>query len=78
MGALGLLQRSAHPSHENLLSSDSLSDPENMLVMLQTWQTGDCSQQEPYHGDFERAMRSIKAKTLVLPAKTDLYFPWVF
>lgn len=51
------------------------ADPENMLVMLQTWQSGDCSMQEPYNGDFERSMSSIKAKTLVLPAKTDLYFP---
>ncbi|KAL2038628.1 hypothetical protein N7G274_008676 [Stereocaulon virgatum] len=50
-------------------------DPENMLVMLQTWQAGDCSLQEPYNGDFEKSMQSIKAKTLVLPAKTDLYFP---
>ncbi|KAK5090214.1 hypothetical protein LTR05_000384 [Lithohypha guttulata] len=50
-------------------------DPENLLVMLQTWQSGDVSQQEPYNGDFERAMAAIKAKTLVLPSKTDLYFP---
>ncbi|ROW03264.1 hypothetical protein VSDG_01523 [Cytospora chrysosperma] len=50
-------------------------DPENMLVMLHTWQAGDSSDQEPYNGDFELAMRSIKAKTLVLPGKTDLYFP---
>ncbi|KAI4647600.1 uncharacterized protein J4E78_008915 [Alternaria triticimaculans] len=50
-------------------------DPENMLVMAHTWQAGDCSQQEPYNGDFEKAMKGIKAKTLVLPAKTDLYFP---
>lgn len=50
-------------------------DPENLLVMMQTWQNGDVSQQEPYNGDFEKAMASIKAKTLVLPAKTDLYFP---
>jgi homoserine acetyltransferase len=53
----------------------SIPDPENLLVMLQTWQTGDCSLQEPYNGNFEEAMRSIKAKTLVLPSKTDLYFP---
>lgn len=46
-----------------------------MLVMLQTWQNSDCSQQAPYHGNFEEAMRSIKAQTLVLPSKTDLYFP---
>lgn len=50
-------------------------DPENLLVMIQTWQNGDVSMQEPYNGDFEKAMGSIKAKTLVLPAKTDLYFP---
>ena len=55
--------------------TSSLSDPENLLVMLQTWQSGDCSQQEQYNGNFEDAMRAIKAKTLVLPSKTDLYFP---
>jgi homoserine O-acetyltransferase len=50
-------------------------DPENMLVMAHTWQAADVSQQEPYNGDFKRAMQGIKAKALVLPAKTDLYFP---
>ncbi|KAJ5901546.1 hypothetical protein N7495_002074 [Penicillium taxi] len=50
-------------------------DPENILVMLQTWQNGDVSLQEPYNGDFEKALASIKARTLVLPGKTDLYFP---
>jgi len=45
-----------------------------MLAMLYTWQSGDVSQQEPYNGDFGAAMKGIKAKTLVLPAKTDLYF----
>ena len=50
-------------------------DPENMLVMLHTWQSGDCAAQEPYNGDFESAMKGIKAKALVLPGKTDLYFP---
>ena len=43
--------------------------------MLQTWQLSDVSKQEPYNGNFEAAMASIKAKTLVLPGKTDLYFP---
>jgi len=50
-------------------------DPENMLVMAHTWQAGDVSQQEPYNGDFKKAMEGIKARALVLPAKTDLYFP---
>lgn len=52
-----------------------LSDPDNMLVMLYTWQSGDVSDQEPYDGDFKAAMQGIKAKALVLPGKTDLYFP---
>ncbi|KAH7128299.1 homoserine acetyltransferase family protein [Dendryphion nanum] len=50
-------------------------DPENMLVMAHTWQAGDVSQQDPYNGDFRKAMQGIKAKALVLPAQTDLYFP---
>ncbi|EAW07293.1 homoserine acetyltransferase family protein [Aspergillus clavatus NRRL 1] len=50
-------------------------DPENLLAMLQTWQSWDVSKQAPYNGDFEKALASIKAKTLVMPGKTDLYFP---
>jgi len=46
-----------------------------MLVMAHTWQAADCAQQEPYQGDLRKAMQGIKAKTLVLPAMTDLYFP---
>ena len=42
--------------------------------MLYTWQAGDCSAQDPYNGDFDAAMKGIKAKALVLPGKTDLYF----
>lgn len=49
-------------------------DPENLLVMLHTWQAGDVSNQEPYNRDFKKAMEAIKARTLVLPSKTDLYF----
>lgn len=43
--------------------------------MLETWQTGDVSLQPPFNGDFEAAMRSIKAKAMVTPSRTDLYFP---
>lgn len=61
-----------------------------MIAMLYTWQAGDCSAQEPYNGqrtyltcknlsltkagDFAAAMKGIKAKALVLPCETDLYF----
>ncbi|PWY88746.1 homoserine acetyltransferase [Aspergillus sclerotioniger CBS 115572] len=61
---------------QNFWESWALSkDPGNLLTMLQTWQNGDVSLQEPYNGNFEKALGSIKAKTLVLPSKTDLYFP---
>jgi homoserine acetyltransferase len=50
-------------------------DPENMLVMAHTWQVSDVSQQEAYGGDFDMAMKAIRAKMLVMPGKTDLYFP---
>ncbi|KAL4893803.1 Alpha/Beta hydrolase protein [Aspergillus ambiguus] len=50
-------------------------DPDNLLVMLRTWQNGNVAAQWPYDGDFEKALGSIRAKTLVLPGKTDLYFP---
>ncbi|PPJ55964.1 hypothetical protein CBER1_03603 [Cercospora berteroae] len=50
-------------------------DPENMLAMLHTWQAGDVSDQAPYNGDFDAAMKGIKAKILVMPCRTDLYFP---
>lgn len=46
--------------------------------MLHTWQSGDVSAQSPYNGDFAAAMGAIEAKMLVLPGKTDLYFPYVF
>ena len=50
-------------------------DPENLLVMLRTWQLGDCSAQHPFEGDLERALRSVRTRTLVMPSRTDLYFP---
>ncbi|TEY84105.1 hypothetical protein BOTCAL_0021g00280 [Botryotinia calthae] len=51
------------------------TDPENLLTMLHTWASGDVSNQSPYNGDFAAAMGAIKAQMLVLPGKTDLYFP---
>lgn len=51
------------------------ADANNLLAMLWTWQHGDISIDPRYGGDFERALRSITARAVVLPAKTDLYFP---
>ena len=49
-------------------------DANNLLAMLWTWQHGDISANEFYNGDFEKALGAIKARAIVMPARTDLYF----
>lgn len=43
--------------------------------MLWTWQNGNIGNTPGYDGNFERALMAIKAKAIVMPGKTDLYFP---
>ena len=50
-------------------------DANNLLCMLWTWQNSDISNNELYEGNFEKALSSITAKAIVMPARTDLYFP---
>ncbi len=50
-------------------------DANNLLAMLWTWQNGDIGKTPGFDGDFERALAAIKAKAVVMPGKTDLYFP---
>lgn len=50
-------------------------DANNLLTMLWTWQNGDISDNELYHGDYAKALGAIKAKAYVMPGMTDLYFP---
>ncbi len=50
-------------------------DANNLLTMLSTWQNGDISNNEVFKGDFIKALGAIKAKAIVMPASTDLYFP---
>ena len=50
-------------------------DANDFLTMLDAWQRADISDNPIYRGDFERALRSITARTLVMPCETDMYFP---
>ena len=43
--------------------------------MICTWEHSDISANELYGGDLERALALIKAKAVVMPGQTDLYFP---
>ena len=44
-----------------------------MMVLCDTWNNGDISLVRD-NGDLEKTLQSIKAKALVLPSKTDLFF----
>ncbi len=50
-------------------------DANDLLCMLHTWQDADISLHGPVKGDLPSALASIKAKVLVMPSRTDLYFP---
>jgi homoserine O-acetyltransferase/O-succinyltransferase len=49
-------------------------NPRNLLAMLDTWLHCDLSDNPRYQGNYEAALDAIQAKTLVMPATTDLYF----
>ena len=50
-------------------------DANDILAMVATWQAGDISDNSLYNGDFEQALGAIKARALVMPSRTDQYFP---
>jgi homoserine O-acetyltransferase len=50
-------------------------DANNLVSMIRTWQHADVSANERYGGDFAAAMGAIEAEVLVMPGRTDLYFP---
>ena len=50
-------------------------DANNLLSQLHTWQTADISLTPGYHGNLEKALGAIRAKAMLSPAETDLYFP---
>ncbi|MDE0202280.1 MAG: alpha/beta fold hydrolase [Rhodospirillaceae bacterium] len=50
-------------------------DANDLLAKLRTWQLGDISANERYGGDFERALGAIRARAILVPCTTDLYFP---
>lgn len=49
-------------------------DMSDLLAQLWTWQHSDISANDLFRGDLEMALSSIKAKVLLMPSATDLYF----
>jgi homoserine O-acetyltransferase/O-succinyltransferase len=50
-------------------------DANNLLCMLDTWQQGNVGATAGFDGDLRKALGAIRAKTIVMPAEKDLYFP---
>jgi len=49
-------------------------DANDLLTLLNTWKNGDVSKVRD-GGDLNKCLSQIKAKGLIMPSKTDLYFP---
>ena len=49
-------------------------DANNLLSKLKTWQLNDISKNPIYKGNHIKALKSIKAKTILMPCNQDLYF----
>ncbi len=49
-------------------------DLRDLLAQLWTWQHADISANDLYRGDLAMALAGIKAKVLLMPSATDLYF----
>lgn len=68
-----------HPSLEDFLVSSwegnfLRRDANNLLAMLWTWQHADISANPRFQGDLAAALGAIRARALVMPGETDLYF----
>lgn len=50
-------------------------DANNLLAKIWSWQHADISDNPIYGGDFQRALKSIRARAIVMPCNSDLYFP---
>jgi homoserine acetyltransferase len=63
-------------SSEKTWEGDFLKkDANNILSMRWNWQHGNIVANPLYDGDFDRALTSIIAEAIVMPGRTDLYFP---
>lgn len=49
-------------------------DTADLYAQLRTWEAGDISANPLYNGDLPAALHAIRAKLLLMPGETDLYF----
>jgi len=75
----GLYRRLGHASPAALLDAWAREhegyDARDLLAVLGSWQRADISRNARYGGDFEAALAAIQARAIIMPCRTDLYFP---
>lgn len=52
-----------------------LLDVNDLLAQIWTWQNADISDNARFRGDFAGALGAINARAIVMPCRSDLYFP---
>jgi homoserine O-acetyltransferase/O-succinyltransferase len=50
-------------------------DANNVLSMIDTWKHADISANGVFESDYDAAMSAITARTVLMPGRTELYFP---
>jgi homoserine acetyltransferase len=75
----GYLQDGKYADLESFVKGDwenhlLVWDANDLLTLINTWFHGNIAMIKD-KGDLAQALNSIKAKGLIMPAKTDLYFP---
>ncbi|KAL8799299.1 MAG: hypothetical protein Q9182_006003 [Xanthomendoza sp. 2 TL-2023] len=63
-----------HYIRKNWEDSFETWDPEDLLALARMWQAGDIGKIRD-DGDYLKALESIESKVLVMPSRTDTYFP---
>ena len=60
---------------ESYADSFDAADANDLLAMLWTWQHADISAHPKFAGDFKGALAAIACDAIVMPSRSDLYFP---
>ena len=49
-------------------------DANNLIALARTWQNNNVGNTPGFSGNYEKALKSIKAEVLYMPSETDMYF----
>jgi homoserine O-acetyltransferase len=72
---LGMQFDSMQEFLDALVGGFSSWDANDLVCMMETWQSADVSNHPKFNGNLKAALSSIKCPAMVMPCATDLYFP---